>query len=750
MGQGNRRWRSARRWLGLGGGTIALILLLAEALGRCDWELFQDSSPIAHLLALPLAGLGLLSQAPDQPDYQWLLAAMVSGLTLVTVLMPRWRHLPSPRSRALVVAILGALTLRYMVWRVTATLNFATPADGIASLTLLLCEGMLWVNSGLDLALMLRMGDRRAEADRAATLVASGYQPSVDVWIPTYGEPVEVLRRTVIGCQALDYGPKRVYLLDDGRRPEVQALAIELGCGYITRSTNQHAKAGNLNHAIGRTHGQLIVCFDADFVPTRDFLQRTVGLFHNPRVGLVQTHQHFFNPDPISYNLGLADRLTTSRVTFSRYVEPVRDGALATICCGSSFMVRRSALEQVGGFVTSTLCEDYFTGISLISSGYQVLYLDEALSAGLSPESMSAYIAQQQRWAAGTMQGFFIPENPLTVPGLTLLQRLHYAQGWLYWGSALPRLLFLVVPVLTALLGLVPMKAGWLEWVLWFAPLYVANWATCNWLSHRSCSAVLSDIYAIVNCVPIVITVIHTLLRPFGRAFRVTPKGIARDRAVFNRMPGLPLLGIWGLTLAAMIYALVQLVGGGSEPAPQLVGLRLSVVWLAYNLLLVGMAVLACVDAPKPSLHEWFGRQRSGQFQGTDQDQPVDFDLRLVSEAGAIVAWPTDRPRPAVGQTGLIHLLDRALAEPLTLPVRVLTPAERDPKTGEQRLELAWQPLTLAQQRSLIEWIYCQPGQWQPRESPGELASLGLLLRCGLRPRRWTTDRRSAEAIALP
>ncbi|HEY9689643.1 MAG TPA: glycosyltransferase, partial [Coleofasciculaceae cyanobacterium] len=429
---------------------------------------------------------------------------------------------------------------------------------------------------------------------------------------------------------------------------------------------------------------------------------------------------------------------------------PVRDGAFATICCGSSFIVRRSSLEKVGGFVTSTLCEDYFTGISLISSGYRVLYLDEALSAGLSPESMSAYIAQQQRWAAGTMQGFFIRENPLTVPGLTLLQRLHYAQGWLYWGSSLPRLLFLVVPVLTALLGLVPMKAGWLEWLLWFAPLYIANWATCNWLSYRSCSAVLSDIYAIVNCVPIVLTVVNTLARPFGRAFRVTPKGIARDRAVFNRMPGLPLLGIWGLTLAALVYALAHLLGGWSVPETQLTGLRLSVVWLAYNLLLVGMTVLACVDAPKPSFYEWFGLRRSGQFQGTDGDQPIDLALRLVSEAGAIVAWPSDRPLPTVGQTGQIQLVDRAFAEPLRFPVRVLTSGDRDPKTGERRVELAWQPLTLAQQRSLIEWIYCQPGQWQPRESPGELASFGLLLRCGLRPRLGTTDRRSTDAIALP
>ncbi len=784
---GSKPRRLTGRWLGILAGAIGLMLLLAESLARCTGltEFAQSS------LMLPLWGLELLGQTPDQPEYRSWLVAMVVGLVATVALVPRWRRMPSQRSRALVVAIVGALTLRYIVWRVTMTLNFSTVADGLASGLLLVCEIALWVNSGLDLALMLRSGDRRAEAARAAALVATGYQPTVDIWIPTYGEPVDVLRRTVIGCQALNYGPKQIYLLDDGRRPEVRDLAQTLGCHYLTRANNTHAKAGNLNHALGCTQGELIVCFDADFVPTRNFLQRTVGFFHDPSVGLVQTRQHFFNPDPIVYNLGLGDRFTTNRDVFSRYIQSVRDGVGASICYGSSFVVRRSALEQVGGFVTSSLCEDYFTGIALMSSGYQIRYLNEALSAGLSPESMSAYIAQQQRWAAGTMQGFFIPENPLTIRGLTLVQRLHYAQGWFYWGLSLIRLLFLVAPLPIALLGISPMQADVMEWLLWFLPLYVAHLATCNWLNRRSCSATLGDVYAIVNCFPIALTVLHTLWRPFGRAFRVTPKGIARDRAVFNPMPGLPLLGIWGLTAMAWGWSLAQVLGWLPLPAGQSGG-ELNLAWLTYNLLLVGAAVLASVDAPKPNRHEWFRRDRPGLLQLADRPWPMGVTLRLASESGAIVAltrspqptpksglgarWATVRrillgeaqPSP-VTQTasmladcsplsvtpenpeqGQLHLIDRAFGQPLVLPVRLLQQPDRDPQTGEALLEVAWEPLTPTQQRQLVEWLYCQPGQWQSRESPGELASLGLLLRSSLWAYRRQRDRRAREAIVLP
>ena len=163
----------------------------------------------------------------------------------------------------------------------------------------------------------------------------------------------------------MEYGPKTIYLLDDTPRPAIKALAAELGCEYITRPDNQHAKAGNLNHAIPKTQGELLALFDADFVPTTNFLTRTLGFFQDPQVALVQTPQSFYNPDPIARNLGLEDVLTPEEEVFYRQIQRVRDGAGAVVCAGTSFVLRRAALPAMGGFVTDAESDAFFAGILL-------------------------------------------------------------------------------------------------------------------------------------------------------------------------------------------------------------------------------------------------------------------------------------------------------------------------------------------------------------------------------------------------
>jgi cellulose synthase (UDP-forming) len=180
----------------------------------------------------------------------------------------------------LVVGILLTLALRYLLWRSLSTLNLSTPLNGVFSLGLFLMELLLLSGGIIQLFLLLRVHDRRPEADRLSNDVLNGtFTPTVDILIPTYNEPTFILRRTVIGTQALDYDAKKIYLLDDTQRPEVQALAQELGCEYRTRPDNHHAKAGNLNQAIAHTSGELIVIFDADFIPTKKLSHSHRGLF---------------------------------------------------------------------------------------------------------------------------------------------------------------------------------------------------------------------------------------------------------------------------------------------------------------------------------------------------------------------------------------------------------------------------------------------------------------------------------------
>ena len=399
----------------------------------------------------------------------WLEVPMVTGsfllvptIMLLVALLAVMRVSPRPKawSRIIVVGILLALTLRYIAWRTLSTLNLGQPLNGTFSMLLFVLEMLTLCSSTIQLFLMLRVKDRRREADFLSQSVMTGeYAPTVDVLIPTYDEPEAILKRTVMGCQALNYPHKDIYILDDTRRPAVEALAQSLGCHYMTRPDNRHAKAGNLNAAIARTSGDLITVFDADFVPTTNFLQRTVGFFQNPEMGLVQTPQSFYNADPIARNLGLEDILTPEEEVFFRQIQPIRDGAGSVICSGTSFVVRRQALKEAGGFVTDSLSEDYFTGIRLSAQGYRLIYLDEKLSAGLAAESIADQASQRLRWARGTLQAFFIEANPLTIPGLTFLQRLAHLEGLLHWFSSISRVGFLLFPFAYAFLGVIPLQA---------------------------------------------------------------------------------------------------------------------------------------------------------------------------------------------------------------------------------------------------------------------------------------------------
>ena len=577
---------------------------------------------------------------------------LVPTVVLVSVALAAIKISPQPqkRSRAVVVAILLALTIRYVLWRSLATLNLSDPLNGIFSLGLFFLEMLMVFTSSIQLYLMLRVKDRRREADRMAVAVESGnFGPPVDIFIPTYNEPAFILRRTVIGCQALDYANKKVYLLDDTKRPEIKLLAKELGCEYITRPDNIHAKAGNINHATALTNGELIVVFDADFIPTKNFLTRTVGFFQKPEIALVQTPQSFYNHDPIARNLGLENVLAPEEEVFYRQIEIIKDSADSVICCGTSFVVRRSALETAGGFVTDSICEDYFTGIRLSATGYRLVYLDEKLSAGLAAENIEAHLTQRLRWARGTLQAFFIDSNPLTIRGLRFVQRLCHLEGLLHWFTSLSRVLFLLMPLAYSFLGILPLRASTRELLYFFLPYYLVQVTVFSWLNRRSRSALLSDVYSFVQCIPLAVTVVSALLNPFKKGFQVTPKGIASDRFRFNWKLGWPLIVLFAATAFSLWQNLnihlVKNVGSLqviSESADLLKGISLGWIWSAYNLLMLGIALLILVDIPKPDIYEWFNLRRvvqlniGGQsFWGT---------TTVISESGAEVAltqWPS-------------------------------------------------------------------------------------------------------------
>ncbi|MBE9177238.1 glycosyltransferase [Oculatella sp. LEGE 06141] len=688
---------------------------------------------------------------------QYLLVPTVALFVLVLVVM---RVSPQPRtwSRAIVVTILLMLTVRYLLWRSLSTLNLDTPLNGVFSLGLFFLELLMLVSGTIQLLLMLRVRDRRREADWLEMDVREGrYMPTVDILIPTYNEPAFILRRTVIGCQALEYPNRTIYLLDDTRRPEIQALAEELGCEYMTRPDNRHAKAGNLNHAIARTTGEFLVVFDADFVPTKNFLHRTLGFFQDAKIALVQTPQTFYNPDPIARNLGLENVLTPEEEVFYRQIQPIRDGAGSVICSGTSFVLRRRALEEAGGFVTDSLSEDYFTGIRLSAKGYNLIYLDEKLSAGLAAENIAAHAIQRIRWAQGTLQAFFIHSNPLTIPGLRPLQRLAHLEGLLHWFTSISRVGFLMMPLTYSFLQVIPLRATANELLYFFFPYYLVQLSVFAWLNYRSRSALLSDIYSLVLCFPLALTVIQSMLNPFSKGFKVTPKGTASDRYSFNWSLATPLLVMFVATAVSLWINLgVCMIKGAwqatvpPEVAMQVKGIGLGWIWSGYNLVMLGIALLILLDAPRPNLYDWFDLRRTVRLQVPQSSTTPHPQLfwgvtTMLSEVGAEVALTQSGFPGLVGDETIPVQLD-ILEEGLVLQGQATASGIKD---EFPTVRISFEQVSLQQQRQLVAILFCRPGQWKSHHTPSELQSFMLLFRILLRPRVLFARTVDVSAIAV-
>ena len=651
-----------------------------------------------------------------------LLFLMAQGIMKISPTPKNW-------SRILVVGILLGLIIRYLAWRSLSSLNLADPVNGVFSLGLFCLEILTISSSILGLFLMLKVKNRHQEADYfAEAILDKTFQPSVDILIPTYDEAEFILERTIIGCQALDYDNKKIYLLDDTNRPEVKKLAAKLGCEYITRFNNNHAKAGNLNHAISHTNSEFIVVFDADFIPTKNFLIRTLGFFQNEQVALVQTPQTFYNIDPISRNLGLENILTPEEEIFYRQIQLFRDDASAVGCVGTSFVVRRKALELVGGFVTESISEDYFTGIRLSAQGYRLIYLEEKLSAGLAAENISGHATQRLRWARGTLQGFFINSNPFIISGLGTIQRLAYLETFLHWFTSISHVGFLLMPLGYIFWDVIPIKATTAEYLYFFLPCYLVNFTVFSWLNYRSRSPLLSNFYDVVLAFPKTLTIIQTLLNPFSKGFKVTPKGIKTNKYYFNWNLAWPLVLFFGINAMSFWLSLCNYVNHIWAATEQTKGFNLVLFWSGYNLLMILVALLILIDVPKQDIYDWFNLQRLVKLKIGSQ---IFWGMtRQISEVGAEIEINQKIQSNLLGNTLPVKL--KILAEKIYLQGKI-TNIEMNEKFSSIRV--IFEEVNLFKKRQLIELLFCRPGQWQRIEVPRELQSFWLLLRILFKPR---------------
>jgi cellulose synthase (UDP-forming) len=275
---------------------------------------------------------------------------------------------------------------------------------------------------------------------------------TIDAFITTYNEDVDLLRQTVRAAIQMRH-PHRTFVLDDGRRPEVRALCEELGCEYLTRPDNAHAKAGNWNHAFMQTNADLIATFDADHVPRADFLERTLGFFDDPKVALVQVPQRYHNLDSLQHRVSWRmRRLYGEQDVFFNLVMPGKDHWNASFFCGTGAVLRREALVPSKGLLTGTITEDMHTSLVLQTGGWKSVYLNELLVTGLAPMDFSSYSSQRLRWAEGNLK-IILHVNPLTSKGLTFTQRICYFASMYHWTIGFPKIVFYLAPPLILFTG---------------------------------------------------------------------------------------------------------------------------------------------------------------------------------------------------------------------------------------------------------------------------------------------------------
>ncbi|MFM4955074.1 UDP-forming cellulose synthase catalytic subunit [Aeromonas veronii] len=355
------------------------------------------------------------------------------------------RAVPGRYPMLMMMVLSLTVSCRYIWWRYTSTLDWLDPISLFCGLLLLAAETYAWI------VLILGYWQTAWPLNRPPVPMPADIAswPSVDLMIPTYNEDLAIVKGTVYASLALDWPKDKltIWLLDDGGREEFRQFAEEVGIRYVARPTHEHAKAGNINHALKLASGELVAIFDCDHLPTRSFLQMTVGwFFKDPALGLVQTPHHFFSADPFERNLHRFRKMPNEGALFYGLVQDGNDMWDATFFCGSSAVIKRSALDEIGGLAVETVTEDAHTSLRLHRRGYTSAYMRIPQAAGLATESLLAHIGQRIRWARGMVQILRL-DNPLFGKGISLGQRLCYFNAMLHFLSGVPRLIFLTAPL---------------------------------------------------------------------------------------------------------------------------------------------------------------------------------------------------------------------------------------------------------------------------------------------------------------
>ncbi|EPU9509967.1 glycosyltransferase, partial [Salmonella enterica subsp. enterica serovar Liverpool] len=291
---------------------------------------------------------------PFNPLSQFIFLLLLWGVALLV------RRMPGRFSALMLIVLSLTVSCRYIWWRYTSTLNWDDPVSLVCGLILLFAETYAWIVLVLGYFQVVWPLNRQP----VPLPKEMSQWPTVDIFVPTYNEDLNVVKNTIYASLGMDW-PKdklNIWILDDGGRESFRQFARHVGVHYIARATHEHAKAGNINNALKHAKGEFVAIFDCDHVPTRSFLQMTMGWFlKEKQLAMMQTPHHFFSPDPFERNLGRFRKTPNEGTLFYGLVQDGNDMWDATFFCGSCAVIRRKPLDEIGGIAVETVTEDAHT-----------------------------------------------------------------------------------------------------------------------------------------------------------------------------------------------------------------------------------------------------------------------------------------------------------------------------------------------------------------------------------------------------
>ncbi len=456
------------------------------------------------------------------------------------------------------------LVYRYLYWRITESIAYTGFFDFIGTLIIFVSETYSTILFSLGLFTSIMLLNRRIINLEG---VPRDELPTVDVFVPTYNEPYQMVADTILAILMFEYPKDRfvAHILDDGgtdqkcndsnakkaqsareRRQMFLEFAEKTGSDYLTRSKNLHAKAGNMNSALKVTNGDLVLILDCDHIPTRDFLQNVVGWFIKvPKMFLVQTPHAFYNPDPIEKNLNIFGEAPAENDMFYKYIQRGHDFWDSSFFCGSAAVIRRKYLSVIGGIAGDTITEDAETALTLHAAGLKSAYIAVPMVRGLQAESFDGLVLQRVRWTQGMIQ-IFILKNAWKYGGLSWFQKMSYTSASFFWFFAFARMFFLTAPLFYLLFGLEVYTASNQELLAYTIPHLMIAIFISQFIYGSVRWGYFSDVYESSLAIFTLPAAIEVMRKPRAPEFKVTPKG---EDSSQDRVSNLAIQFVWFASL---------------------------------------------------------------------------------------------------------------------------------------------------------------------------------------------------------